>query len=242
MDTILYLVRHGETENNHEHRFCGSRDCPLDERGRAQAACLGAAFAGRPLDAIYSSPLSRARDTAEQLRGGRELPLTVVDDLAEINCGPWEGLNAAEIEQRWPGLLHLWQHRPDELSIPGGERFEQVQQRAVDAVVRIVQAERGRAVAIAGHMLMIQLIMARLTGIPIREVWNIETLGNTAVSTLCIHDDGVFDVLGWGDVSHLPPELRAADVPIAGFTPSDEEPRIIRIRGRHTFPPFALTR
>ncbi len=239
METILYFVRHGETANNHDHRFCGSRNCPLDERGLAQAACLRPAFAARPLDAIYSSPLDRAAMTAEQIRGDREMPIIIDNDLAEINCGPWEGLNAAEIEARWPGLLRLWQHTPDELSIPGGETFEQVQSRAVDAVVRIVQKERGHAVAVAGHMLMIQLIMAKLMNIPIREVWNIETLGNTAVSTLRIYDNGELEVLGWGDVSHLPPELRAADVPIAGFTPSGEEPRVIRVSGRHSFVRFA---
>lgn len=241
METTLYIVRHGETDNNYTHRFIGSTDHPLNERGMAQAACLRAPFAKLHLDAIYSSPRRRAYMTAEQICGDRDMPIMCDDGLAEIHCGQWEGLNRAEIEARWPGMIDLWQFRPDELHMPDGETFEQVQQRAVEAIVNIVRHERGKCVAVACHMLTIQLIMAKLLNIPIREVWNMVRIENTSISTVKVYDNGDFDIVRWGDDSHLPPELKTGYVRIAGFVQKNynADYDVIKVEGKHNFPLFA---
>ncbi|MDD7675049.1 MAG: histidine phosphatase family protein [Eubacteriales bacterium] len=241
METTLYIVRHGETDNNYTHRFIGSTDHPLNERGMAQAACLRAPFAKLHLDAIYSSPRRRAYMTAEQILGDRDMPIICDDGLAEIHCGQWEGLNRAEIEARWPGMIDLWQFRPDELHMPDGETFEQVQQRAVEAIVNIVRHERGKCVAVACHMLTIQLIMAKLLNIPIREVWNMVRIENTSISTVKVYDNGDFDIVRWGDDSHLPPELKTGYVRIAGFVQKNynADYDVIKVEGKHNFPLFA---
>lgn len=241
METTLYIVRHGETDNNYTHRFIGSTDHPLNERGMAQAACLREPFSRIHLDAIYSSPRRRAYMTAEQVRGDRDMPIICDEGLAEIHCGQWEGLNRDEIEQRWPGMIDLWQFRPDELRMPDGETFEQVQDRAVDAIARIVQKERGHDVAVACHMLTIQLIMAKLLNIPIREVWNMIRIENTAVSTVKVYDNGDFDIVRWGDDTHLPPELKTGYVRIAGFVQKNYNANydVIKVEGRHNFPRLA---
>ena len=241
METTLYIVRHGETDNNYTHRFIGSTDHPLNERGMAQAACLRAPFAKLHLDAIYSSPRRRAYMTAEQIRGDRDMPIVCDDGLAEIHCGQWEGLNRAEIEARWPGMIDLWQFRPDELHMPDGETFEQVQQRAVEAIVNIVRHERGKCVAVACHMLTIQLIMAKLLNIPIREVCNMVRIENTSISTVKVYDNGDFDIVRWGDDSHLLPELKTGYVRIAGFVQKNynADYDVIKVEGKHNFPLFA---
>lgn len=241
METTLYIVRHGETDNNYTHRFIGSTDHPLNERGMAQAACLRAPFAKLHLDAIYSSPRRRAYMTAEQILGDRDMPIICDDGLAEIHCGQWEGLNRAEIEARWPGMIDLWQFRPDELHMPDGETFEQVQQRAVEAIVNIVRHERGKCVAVACHMLTIQLIMAKLLNIPIREVWNMVRIENTSISTVKVYDNGDFDIVRWGDDSHLLPELKTGYVRIAGFVQKNynADYDVIKVEGKHNFPLFA---
>lgn len=241
METTLYIVRHGETDNNYTHRFIGSTDHPLNERGMAQAACLRAPFAKLHLDAIYSSPRRRAYMTAEQIRGDRDMPIICDDGLAEIHCGQWEGLNRAEIEARWPGMIDLWQFRPDELHMPDGETFEQVQQRAVESIVNIVRHERGKCVAVACHMLTIQLIMAKLLNIPIREVWNMVRIENTSISTVKVYDNGDFDIVRWGDDSHLTPELKTGYVRIAGFVQKNynADYDVIKVEGKHNFPLFA---
>lgn len=241
MTTTLYIVRHGETDNNYTHRFIGSTDHPLNERGQAQAACLREPFSRLRLDAVYSSPRLRALMTAEQIRGDRAMPIICDDGLAEIHCGQWEGLNRAEIEEKWPGMIDLWQFRPDELHMPDGETFAEVQERAVNALVGIVRRERGRSVAVACHMLTIQLIMARLLNVPVREVWNMVRIENTSISTMEIYDNGDFEIIRWGDDSHLPDELKTGYVRIAGFVQKsyNADYDVIKVEGRHNFPEFA---
>lgn len=239
MPTTLYIIRHGETDSNYTHRFSGSTENPLNERGMAQAACLRAPFAEKQLDAVYSSPRLRAVKTAEAARGDRNIPVIIDEGLAEIHCGEWEGLNRDEIESRWPGMIELWQFCPEELHMPGGETFAEVQERTVNSVVNIVRRERGKCVAIACHMLAIQLIMAKLMSVPINKVWKMPTIGNTSVSTLRVYDNGDFEVVGWGDSSHLTDELREGCAKVAGFT-SDGDGEIVRVEGRHHFEPFAL--
>lgn len=240
--TTIYIVRHGETDNNYNHRFIGSTDHPLNARGKSQAACLTAPFLKLPLDAIYSSPRMRAYMTAEAIRGSRDMPIITDDGLAEIHCGEWEGLNRDEIEAKWPGMIELWQYRPDELHMPGGETFSEVQNRAVSALVRIVKKENGKCVALACHMLTIQLIMAKLLNVPIREVWNMVRIENTSISTMRIYDDGDFEIVRWGDDSHLPGELKTGYVRIAGFVQKkyNADYDVIKVEGRHNFPEFRV--
>lgn len=215
--TTIYMVRHGETGGNRRGTFVGSTDMPLSDRGVLQARALGAAMADVKIDRIWSSPYIRAKMTAEGLRGERDIPILTDTGLREICCGSWEGLGPEQIEARWPGQLTLWGNRPDELQIEGGDSFLEVRDRAFDAFCRIVRAERGADIAIVSHMLASQLIMTKLLDVPIRDVWQMVRLENTAVTTLRVYDDGHFFVDGWADVSHLPDELRNPSVKVAGI-------------------------
>ncbi len=240
--TTLFVVRHGETDNNKLHRFIGSTDHPLNERGQAQAACLREPMSNVRIDRIYSSPYRRAMMTAEQIRAGREIDIVPHRGLCEIHCGEWEGLNRAEIEARWPGVINLWQYEPDRLLMPGGESFEQVQSRAVQAFVDIVRRESGRVIALTSHMLTIQLVMCRLLNVPIREVWNMVRLENTSITTMKISENGDYAITKWGDDAHLPESLKNPYVKIAGFvTPNFKAVLDISdVEGMHHFDRFAL--
>jgi broad specificity phosphatase PhoE len=102
--TTLLLARHGETEWNREERYQGHADPPLNDRGRAQAEELAARLAAEPVDAVYSSDLRRAAETAEIV--GARLGLPVVDEpgLREIDVGSWQGLTKTQIDGRaWDG-------------------------------------------------------------------------------------------------------------------------------------------
>lgn len=103
--TTLLLVRHGETDWNAERRWQGHADIPLNARGREQAAELAAQLAGKPIEAIYSSDLSRARDTAEIVGGHLGIPVVTDPDLREVDVGPIEGLTAEESQrvEGWHG-------------------------------------------------------------------------------------------------------------------------------------------
>lgn len=225
LKTRVYLVRHGETDNNVLHRFMGTTDMPLNERGQNQAKCLGKSIADTHIDKIYSSPLRRTMMTAREVQGVRDLEIIQDGALAEIDCGQWEGLDRAEIEQRWPGMIDLWQYKPDLLEFPDGETFQQVQDRSMEAFVRIVNENRGKAIAISTHMLPLKLIVAKLLDIPIRDVWNMQDIENTSLTTFDIWDDGSFKMVTWGDDSHLPAELRNEYVRVAGFVQHEQSAR-----------------
>jgi len=241
MVTEIYLVRHGETDNNVAHRFIGSTDKPLNARGKRQAASLKEPMSKVPFDVIYSSPYQRTMQTAEQVRGDRDIAIIPERGLCEIHCGRWEDLNREEIEALWPGMIDLWQNEPDRLRMPDGETFLQVQERGVEAFCRIVRENRGKKLGIVSHMLTIQLIIAKLYDIPIKDVWNMTRLENTCVSKMKIWDNGDFEIVEWGKNDHLPAELRNDAVRIAGFVQKGFKPLYDTdsLRGVRRFAAFA---
>lgn len=220
MKTRIYFIRHGETDYNVQHRFQGSTDNPMNERGIEQAFCLWEPMSKLFLDKVYVSPYKRTTQTAKQVLAGRNIPLIHEPRLCEIHCGQWEGLDRNQIELRWPGMIELWEHRPDELQMPDGESFKQVQDRSVEAFKEILEREVGNSIAIVTHMLTIQLIMSKLLSIPIREVWQMVRLENTSITTIdfCSNE---FEVVKWGENSHLHEHLRNPYVRIAGFVQKD---------------------
>lgn len=240
--TTVYIIRHGETENNRLYKFVGSTDQPLNDRGIAQAETLRKPMSEVHLDRIYTSPYLRTTMTAERVRNGRDIEVIGDHGLCEIHCGKWEGLGKPEIEALWPGQIELWEHTPDLLHMEDGETFSQVQERAVKAFTDIVKKEHGNSVAVVSHMLTIQLIMAKLLSVPIRDVWQMVRLENTSITTMQIHDNGDFEVLRWADESHLPEELRNKNVKIAGIhnTEFTAKYTVGDVEGIHHFDAFAL--
>ena len=94
MKTTVILIRHGETEWNVLHRFQGLSDIPLNDTGRQQAGFAKNGLQNITLDAIYTSPLQRAVETAEIIRGDRNIPVYPTDGLQEMGVGEWEGLKS----------------------------------------------------------------------------------------------------------------------------------------------------
>ena len=240
--TTVYIVRHGETDLNRLYRFIGSTDHPLNERGIAQVETLREPMSKFHLDCIYSSPLKRTMMTAERIQNGRDIEIGPHNDLKEIHCGGWETLNREEIEAKWPGEIELWEKKPDLLHMEGGETFAEVQERAIRGIIDIVNRERGKSIAIACHMLTIQLIMAKLLQVPIRDVWEMVRLENTSITTMNIEDNGDFEVVRWADDSHLPEELKNANVKVAGIhnTSFDAKYDITDVEGKHHFDGFTI--
>jgi broad specificity phosphatase PhoE len=142
MTTIL-LVRHGETDWNLHRRLQGHADTPLNRRGREQARDLAAELADEPIDAVYSSDLVRAHETARVVAEAHGLDVTAIDDLRERNFGTWEGLSDDEIHARFPeaatGVLG------------DGETREEMARRVFDALQRIADSHPGGRVLVVSH-------------------------------------------------------------------------------------------
>ena len=236
MKTRIYFVRHGETDYNVQHRFQGSTDNPLNERGLEQVSCLWQPMSRIYLDKIYVSPYKRTMQTAKQVLAGRDIPVIPEPRLCEIHCGQWEGLVREQIEERWPGMIELWEHHPDELQMQDGESFKQVQDRSFEAFKEILEKEAGKSVAIVTHMLTIQLIMSKLLGIPIREVWDMVRLENTSITTIDFSSNNEFEVIKWGEDAHLHEYLKNPYVRIAGFVQKNRAKYDTSfVEGKHPF-------
>jgi broad specificity phosphatase PhoE len=159
---VILLARHGETVDNVEpQRFMGSRDTPLNTRGREQAGALADAMAGAGLRAVWSSGLRRALETAEIVGAAVALEPRVDDRLAESHRGRWEGRVVTDIAREEPDLWAAWRRGGAAFRFPGGESLAEHQRRALAALDTIragplpalVVAHGGtiRAIAAAAH-------------------------------------------------------------------------------------------
>lgn len=186
--TVLLLARHGETDWNAVGRWQGRADPPLNERGRAQAAALAAALSGEQVDAVVSSTLARAAETAEIVaaRLGR-LPVARDVDLGEIDVGSWSGLTRAEVAERFPEGFARW--------LAGdighdGETREQLTARVVAALHRVAADRTGGRVLVVTHGGAIRAARRHATGDPGTPV------ENGSVVVLAVRDGVLVDGAG----------------------------------------------
>ncbi|HLE15652.1 MAG TPA: alpha-ribazole phosphatase [Anaerolineales bacterium] len=169
--TRLILIRHGETDWNTTGRWQGQTDVPLNERGRQQARQLVADLAGMQIDAIYSSDLGRARDTAAPLSQAAGLPVIVDSRLREIHQGEWQGQLFDEIEARYAEALRSRREDPLNLAPPGGETVAQVRARVLRCLEQILKRHPDESVVIVSHGFVLGLLRAHLLGEPVGMAW-----------------------------------------------------------------------
>ncbi|MBD0330117.1 MAG: histidine phosphatase family protein [Thermoleophilia bacterium] len=162
--TELLLVRHGETDWNAEQRFQGHADPPLNERGRGQARELARQLRGAHLEALYTSPLRRAAETAAILSVCLGLPARPLGALREIDVGEWQGLTRTEVEERFPEAFARW------LAFgPGweaGETYEQLGARVLAGFREIAAAHPRGRVLVVTHGGPLRSALAVCAGVP----------------------------------------------------------------------------
>lgn len=171
----ILLARHGETPWNAEGRYQGQRDIALSEVGEGQARLLGQRLAGVPIHRAVSSPLSRARRTAELALGeARAAQLQLDQGLQEIAHGDWEGLLAAEIRERDPNRLRAWREAPETVQMPGGgESLVEVLDRAWPAFARACEGlGEDDTLLVVAHDAVNRVILARVLGLPLSRLWS----------------------------------------------------------------------
>ena len=180
----IYLIRHGQTAANNGKMFQGSLDYSLNPSGLAQAQKLGEYFADIHLDAIYSSPMLRARMTAAAIATRKNMAYRTVSGLEEANFGQWEGMTFDEIYQRWPEQMDKFFMEPASWQPPGGESFAMVQQRALAAFQQILdRSEEGSAVAIVSHGGIVRVQLSHILGMPLDNMWRLSA-HNVSVTSL----------------------------------------------------------
>lgn len=204
----IYIVRHCESMGNVEHRFQGRFDAPVSPRGEQQLELLALRFRNTHLDAVYSSPLSRALRTAQAVNRFHDLPVQVRDSLSELDVGEMENLLLTEIGEKFPLVAENWDESPDLCEFPGGETMKQAYDRANGALDQIIAENPGKTVLIATHGGVIRNLDARIRTGDIAGMRGGAVFGNTGVSILEADGRGGLQWTLVNDQSHLPEELR----------------------------------
>jgi glucosyl-3-phosphoglycerate phosphatase len=164
---MVYLARHGESDWNAANRFQGHSDRPLTELGRKQAYALADIVAGERVEAIYSSPLIRALDTARIVAARTGLEVTTRDDLREVDTGSWSGLSRAEVKERFPRGFDRWM--AGGAGWEDGETYEEMAARVLAALREIAAAHPEGRVLVVSHGGPIRAIRAAANGMAIHE-------------------------------------------------------------------------
>ena len=185
--TVFHLLRHGEPAifGRLNGRLPG---VGLSEKGRAEAAAQAGRLAGEKIEAIYSSPLQRTRETAEIVAERLGLPVQDREDVIEIDYGDWTGLTFDQIrrDERW----QMWSRSRSIAAIPGGESWRQVHERVVGALFNLRQAHPEGSLVIVSHGDVIRAAMLFALGMPLDFYHRIE-VATASLSTMRIDANGI---------------------------------------------------
>jgi phosphoserine phosphatase len=172
--TKIILVRHGHVEGISPERFRGRTDLMLTAEGRKQAeATARRIHASWTPAAVYTSPLSRCRATAEAIAEPFGLSPTTLDGLIDIDYGQWQGLTPDEARSRWPERVATWYRAPDWAAIPGGETLQQVLVRTVAALRDVVGQHPEDTVVLVGHDSVNRVALLHILGLPLSRYWRL---------------------------------------------------------------------
>jgi len=198
----ILLARHGQTEWNAQRRFQGKTDVPLNESGLNEARMLAERLKNWPVDAIYTSPLSRALETAKIVSGlnVNAARLEVRSELEEMSFGSWEKLSVHDVAKSFPGYYEAWKDDPSKVVPPGGESFEDVVKRVKPVLDGILNRE-DQEVLIVAHGGVIRAIVVLLLGLSPSGIWHMR-LDNCALVGL-VSKDVKASLLFWNDTHHL---------------------------------------
>ncbi|WP_280343949.1 bifunctional RNase H/acid phosphatase [Nocardia neocaledoniensis] len=200
--TRLLLLRHGQTELSVERRYSGRGNPPLTDLGRRQAERAAKMLAAKGgIAAVVTSPLQRARATAEAAAAALDVPLRVLDGLIETDFGDWEGLTFAEAAQRDPQLHTDWLGDPS-IPAPGGESFDQVRERVESVRRDLVALYPGQNIVVVSHVTPIKTLLQLALGVGPSLLYRL----HLDLASLCIaefYPDGGASVRLVNDVSYL---------------------------------------
>jgi probable phosphoglycerate mutase len=199
--TRTLLLRHGETSLSAEKRFAGVGEIPLTETGVLQAKAAAKALAGRSIDAIVSSPLGRARQTAQEVADVLDLPVRTEDGFRETDFGDWEGYTFAEVRERWPAELDTWLADPS-VAPPHGESFTDVARRVNTARDKLLVRFRQQTVLIVSHVTPIKLLVRSALEAPPSSLYRM-FLDVSSLSEIDWYADGPAVLKRFNDTHHL---------------------------------------
>lgn len=211
MKTTIIVVRHCEAEGNIKRYFQGHTDGQVSERGKMQLDLLAERMKDIHIDAIYSSPLSRAKATADAINRGRDLPVILDSRLMEINGGLLEGVKWSEFPALYPEQAEDWNLKPWLFHAPKGESMKEVYDRIYAAILDIAKENVGKTVAVASHGCAIRNLICRAKGLPIESLNDVAWCDNTSINIIEFDEELNPSVICENDRSHLEHGMSAMD-------------------------------
>ncbi len=198
--TTIHFIRHGQSTWNAEIRIQGTSDPDLSELGVSQAKALAGKLPA--FDRIYSSDLSRTRQTTSHILQGNTENVEFRPSLREIHLGPWEGMLLADATKDFPAETDQFRNNPSAFALPGAETFHQLQQRARNAVEEIVTECAGNAqqVLVVSHGAFLKSLLIEYAGRSINDIWALPHMDNCGHS-IVEYKDGAASLVKFADTT-----------------------------------------
>jgi probable phosphoglycerate mutase len=201
----IYITRHGETEWNKEGRMQGWENSKLTQKGIDNARKLGKNLKNIDFSCIYCSPLGRTVETAEQIRGSRDIDIICDDSLKEINFGIWGGMMHSEIAEIFPEQHENFWHKPHLYEPIQGEGFPEFIDRVKSGFLNIIANASGENILIVTHAGVKKAISLILKNLSIENFWDPPFMYDTCL-TVIEKDGNDMRFILEGDTSHLEQE------------------------------------
>ncbi len=208
--TTIYLIRHAQAQGNVDRVFQGHYDGKITDFGIKQLECLSEAFKDIKLDAIYTSPLSRAYTTAEYANKYHNLEIKINDDLIEINGGDWEGRKWTEFPISDPEQSDNWYNNPYEFCAPNGERMKDAYERIKNAILQIVKENKDKTICIISHGGVISCAINWLMGKEPSSLTKETICDNTAINKAVFDDELNPKLVDFNKTEHLGDNLHVS--------------------------------
>ena len=200
-NTIITLIRHGETEWNLSGRWQGHADSPLSSRGLEQAKALGERIKSEEFDFYYSSDLGRALHTSKLVGEPSGMVAQSFPGLRERDLGVLEGLNTTEMEETQPDVYTSFRNDGPDFQVPGGESFRQFYERCLMAIEELASMHKGSRIAVVTHGGVLGAIFRYVLKLSLEADRNFVLL-NCSLNRI-EHKSGGWNLISWGDVAHL---------------------------------------
>lgn len=197
----LILVRHGQTDWNKEYRVQGHTDLPLNAVGRAQAQAIAGALERREVEAIYSSPLQRAFETAEAIDRFHGVGVTAAGGLKELNVGELDGLYYPDLKVKSPDFFEVWTTDAASAKFPGGESLPELQERVWQSVQDIVERDHKKTVVVTSHFFALLSLLCKVLDLGLSEFRRL-SISVASISELEI-SDGKMRLVCFNETCHL---------------------------------------
>jgi len=207
--TAIILIRHGETDWNREQVFRGRIDVALNEVGVTQARAVQESLKDTEIDGIYSSPLSRAFETATIVGENRNVAVRGEEGLIDIDFGAWQGLSHQKVKEEYKDLYETWLAQPDLVTFPDGESLKEVRIRSMESLEEVIKNNPEKTLALVSHRVVLKVLLCTILGLELSRFWYLRQ--DTCAINRVEYKDGSYFLTLLNDTGHLR-EVQGASV------------------------------